>query len=158
MEKQIAVLIDGDNISAKYAEYIKQEAMEYGNVRIFRLYGSVNSQTVKAWYKVMPLQGIMPVLQISYAYGKSIADQALTIDAMDLLYTGGVDVFCIVSSDSDFTRLASRLREAGKYVIGMGEKKTPSPFVAACNKFTYLEVLGRENAPAAGETSQAPVE
>ena len=92
MEKQIAVLIDGDNISAKYAEYIKQEAMEYGNVRIFRLYGSVNSQTVKAWYKVMPLQGIMPVLQISYAYGKSIADQALTIDAMDLLYTGSVDL------------------------------------------------------------------
>ena len=154
MEKQIAVLIDGDNISAKYAEYIKQEAMEYGNVRIFRLYGSVNSQTVKAWYKVMPLQGIMPVLQISYAYGKSIADQALTIDAMDLLYTGSVDVFCIVSSDSDFTRLVSRLRESGKMVIGMGENKTPEPFRKACDKFTILEnLLSEKGLEESGEES-----
>ena len=154
MEKQIAVLIDGDNISAKYAEYIKQEAMEYGNVRIFRLYGSVNSQTVKAWYKVMPLQGIMPVLQISYAYGKSIADQALTIDAMDLLYTGGVDVFCIVSSDSDFTRLAIRLRESGMHVIGMGEQKTPKPFSTACNAFKYLEILADEELQNTGESEK----
>ena len=144
MEKQIAVLIDGDNISAKYAEYIKQEAMEYGNVRIFRLYGSVNSQTVKAWYKVMPLQGIMPVLQISYAYGKSIADQALTIDAMDLLYTGGVDVFCIVSSDSDFTKLVYRLREAGKTVVGMGEKKTKEALAKACDEFKILDLIYKE--------------
>ena len=144
MEKQIAVLIDGDNISAKYAEYIKQEAMEYGNVRIFRLYGSVNSQTVKAWYKVMPLQGIMPVLQISYAYGKSIADQALTIDAMDLLYTGGVDIFCIVSSDSDFTKLVYRLREAGKTVVGMGEKKTKEALAKACDEFKILDLIYKE--------------
>lgn len=144
MEKQIAVLIDGDNISAKYAEYIKQEAMEYGNVRIFRLYGSVNSQTVKAWYKVMPLQGIMPVLQISYAYGKSIADQALTIDAMDLLYTGGVDVFCIVSSDSDFTKLVYRLREAGKTVVGMGEKKTKEALAKACDEFKILDLIYKD--------------
>ena len=144
MEKQIAVLIDGDNISAKYAEYIKQEAMEYGNVRIFRLYGSVNSQTVKAWYKVMPLQGIMPVLQISYAYGKSIADQALTIDAMDLLYTGSVDVFCIVSSDSDFTKLVYRLREAGKTVVGMGEKKTKEALAKACDEFKILDLIYKD--------------
>ncbi len=144
MEKQIAILIDGDNISAKYAEYIKQEAMEYGNVKIFRLYGSVNSQTVKSWYKVMPLQGIVPMLQISYASGKSIADQALTIDAMDLLYTGEVDYFCIVSSDCDFTKLVYRLKEAGKTVIGMGEKKTKEALAKACDEFKILDLIYKD--------------
>ena len=114
MGKQVAVLIDGDNISYKYAEYIKREAMHYGNVRIFRLYGSISSPSVGPWYKVMPM------LQITYANGKSVADQALTIDVMDLLYTQDIDVFCIVSSDSDFTKLVYRLKEAVKFVIGMG--------------------------------------
>ncbi|MDO4554548.1 MAG: NYN domain-containing protein [Lachnospiraceae bacterium] len=144
MEKQIAVLIDGDNISAKYSEYIKQEALQYGNVKIFRLYGSVNSKTVKAWYNVMPLQGIVPVLQISYANGKSIADQALTIDAMDLLYSNDVDVFCIVSSDSDFTKLVYRLKEAGKTVVGMGEKKTKEALAKACDEFKILDLIYKE--------------
>ena len=163
MERQIAILIDGDNISAKYAEYIKQEAMEYGKVKIFRLYGSVNSQTVKAWYKVMPLQGIMPVLQISYAYGKSIADQALTIDAMDLLYSGEVDVFCIVSSDSDFTKLVYRLKESGKTVVGMGETKTKEALAKACDEFKILDLIYKETeeedeTPEAEAVEKAPAE
>lgn len=158
MEKQIAILIDGDNISAKYAEYIKQEAMEYGNVKIFRLYGSVNSQTVKAWYKVMPLQGIVPVLQISYASGKSIADQALTIDAMDLLYSGEVDYFCIVSSDCDFTKLVYRLKEAGKTVIGMGEKKTKEALAKACDEFKILDLIYKDANDKEEEEQELPAE
>lgn len=141
MEKQVAVLIDGDNISAKYAESIKQEALQYGNIKVFRLYGSVNSPNTKKWYPVMPRQGIMPVLQISYASGKSIADQALTIDAMDLLHSEGIDVFCIASSDSDFTKLVYRLKESGKVVIGMGESKTKEALAKACDEFKILNLI-----------------
>ena len=141
MEKQVAVLIDGDNISAKYAESIKQEALQYGNIKVFRLYGSVNSPNTKRWYPVMPKQGIMPVLQISYASGKSIADQALTIDVMDLLHSDSIDIFCIASSDSDFTKLASRLRESGKIVIGMGESKTKEALAKACDEFKILNLI-----------------
>lgn len=141
MEKQVAILIDGDNISSKYAEYIKQEAMNYGNVKIFRLYGSITSPSVKTWYKVMPLQGILPMLQITYANGKSIADQALTIDAMDLLYMKEIDVFCIASSDSDFTKLVYRLKEAGKTVIGMGEAKTKEALAKSCDEFKILDLI-----------------
>lgn len=141
MEQQIAILIDGDNISSKYAEYIKQEALQYGNIKFCRMYGSVTSPSVKGWYKVLPAQGITPVLQINYANGKSIADQALTIDAMDLLYTGNIDIFCIVSSDSDFTKLAYRLKEAGKRVIGMGEQKTKEALAKACNEFKILDLI-----------------
>ena len=141
MEKQVAVLIDGDNISAKYAESIKQEALQYGNIKVFRLYGSVNSPNTKKWYPVMPRQGIMPVLQISYASGKSIADQALTIDAMDLLHSEGIDIFCIASSDSDFTKLVYRLKESGKVVIGMGESKTKEALAKACDEFKILNLI-----------------
>ena len=141
MEKQVAVLIDGDNISAKYAESIKQEALQYGNIKVFRLYGSVNSPNTKRWYPVMPRQGIMPVLQISYASGKSIADQALTIDAMDLLHSDGIDIFCIASSDSDFTKLVYRLKESGKIVIGMGESKTKEALAKACDEFKILNLI-----------------
>lgn len=144
MEKQVAILIDGDNISHKYAGHIKQEAMNYGNIKIFRLYGSVNSPSVKSWYKVMPLQGIVPVLQISYANGKSIADQSLTIDAIDLLYTNELDVFCIVSSDSDYVKLVYRLKEAGKLVIGMGEKKTREAMAKACDEFKILDLIFKD--------------
>lgn len=144
MEKQVAILIDGDNVSSKYAEYIKQEALHYGNVKIFRLYGSITSPSVRNWYKVMPIQGIVPMLQITYANGKSIADQALTIDAMDLLYSGDVDVFCIISSDSDFTKLVYRLKEAGKTVIGMGEKKTKEALAKACDEFKILDLIYKE--------------
>lgn len=141
MEKQVAILIDGDNIAPKYAEYIKQEAMRLGRIKICRLYGSIDSSSVKSWYKVMPLQGITPVLQMSYANGKSIADQALTIDAMDILYTGDVDVICLVSSDSDFTKLAYRMKEAGKTVIGMGEQKTNESLAKACDEFKLLDLI-----------------
>ncbi len=141
MEKQVAILIDGDNISPKYAEYIKQEAMRVGRIKICRLYGSIDSSSVKSWYKVMPLQGITPVLQMSYANGKSIADQALTIDAMDILYTGDVDAICLVSSDSDFTKLAYRMKEAGKTVIGMGEQKTNESLAKACDEFKLLDLI-----------------
>lgn len=144
MGKQVAILIDGDNVSSKYAEYIKQEALNYGNVKIFRLYGSITSPSVRNWYKVMPIQGIVPMLQITYANGKSIADQALTIDAMDLLYTGDVNVFCIISSDSDFTKLVYRLKEAGKTVIGMGEKKTKEALAKACDEFKILDLIYKE--------------
>ena len=144
-EKQVAILIDGDNISSRYAKYIKDEASQYGNIKICRLYGSINSPTVKAWYKVMPGQGIMPCLQINYANGKSIADQALTIDAMDILYTGGVDIFCIVSSDSDFTKLVYRIKEFGKTVIGMGEQKTKEALAKTCDEFKILDLIYRED-------------
>lgn len=141
MEKQVAVLIDGDNISAKYAESIKQEALQYGNIKVFRLYGSVNSPNTKRWYPVMPKQGIMPVLQISYASGKSIADQAMTIDVMDLLHSDSIDIFCIASSDSDFTKLVYRLKESGKIVIGMGESKTKEALAKACDEFKILNLI-----------------
>lgn len=141
MEKQVAVLIDGDNISAKYAESIKQEALQYGNIKVFRLYGSVNSPNTKRWYPVMPKQGIMPVLQISYASGKSVADQALTIDVMDLLHSDSIDIFCIASSDSDFTKLVYRLKESGKMVIGMGESKTKEALAKACDEFKILNLI-----------------
>lgn len=141
MEKQVAVLIDGDNISAKYAESIKQEALQYGNIKVFRLYGSVNSPNTKRWYPVMPKQGIMPVLQIPYASGKSIADQALTIDVMDLLHSDSIDIFCIASSDSDFTKLVYRLKESGKIVIGMGESKTKEALAKACDEFKILNLI-----------------
>lgn len=141
MEHQVAILIDGDNISAKYARYIKQEALQYGNIKICRMYGSISSPSVRAWYSVMPEQGIVPVLQINYANGKSIADQALTIDAMDILYTDNINVFCLVSSDSDFTKLAYRLKEAGKKVVGMGEQKTKEALAKSCNEFKILDLI-----------------
>lgn len=154
MEQQVAVLIDGDNISSKYAKYIKEEALQYGNIKICRMYGSINCPSVKSWYKVLPEQGIMPVLQISYVSGKSIADQALTIDAMDLLYTGEVDVFCLVSSDCDFTKLAYRLKEAGKIVVGMGEQKTKEALAKACNEFKILDLIYKNDV----ESDQQPEE
>ncbi|SDB05343.1 TIGR00288 family protein [Eubacterium oxidoreducens] len=140
-EKTIAILIDGDNISPQYAEYIKSEAQHLGRIKISRLYGSISSPTVKAWYRVMPEQGITPMLQISYANGKSIADQALTIDAMDILHSGDVDMICLVSSDSDFTKLVYRIKEDGITVIGMGEKKTSQSLVNACDEFRLLDLI-----------------
>ena len=157
-DHRFAVLIDADNVSEKYIKFILDELATEGTITYKRIYGDWTKPSLGSWKGVLLDHSITPIQQYSYTVGKNATDSAMIIDAMDILYTGNVEGFCIVSSDSDFTRLASRLREAGKYVIGMGEKKTPSPFVAACNKFTYLEVLGRENAPAAGETSQAPVE
>lgn len=140
-EKQVAVLIDGDNISPKYAEYIKQEAAMLGRIKIFRLYGSIGAPTVKAWYRVMPKYGITPMLQINYTYNKSIADQALTIDAMDILHGEEIDIICLVSSDSDFTKLAYRIKESGKLLIGMGEQKTNEALAQACDEFKVLDLI-----------------
>ncbi len=145
-EKRIAILIDGDNISQKYASLIKEEADKYGDITLFKLYGSINSPTVRQWMPIMPKYGITPELQLSYANNKSIADQALTIDAMDILYRNIVDVFFLVTSDSDFTKLVYRLKESGKNIIGMGESKTPESLAQACNEFKLLDVLFKAGA------------
>lgn len=140
-ENQVAILIDGDNISPKYAEYIKQEATMLGRIKIFRLYGSIGAPTVKSWYKVMPKYGITPMLQINYVQNKSIADQALTIDAMDILHEEAIDIICLVSSDSDFTKLAYRIKESGKILIGMGEQKANEALAQACDEFKVLDLI-----------------
>jgi hypothetical protein len=140
-EMKIAVLIDAENISGKYVNVILSEANNLGNVIYKRIYGDWTSNQMGAWKKVVLDNSIQPIQQYSNVSGKNSSDSSLIIDAMDLLYQGRADGFCIVSSDSDFTRLASRLREAEKYVLGMGEQKTPRSFISACNKFSYLDIL-----------------
>lgn len=140
-DKKIAVLIDADNVSEKYIKNIFDEVSNYGTPTYKRIYGDWTKPQLSSWKSVLLNFSISPIQQYSYTTGKNATDAALIIDAMDILYSGNVNAFCIVSSDSDFTRLAARLREAGMYVIGMGEKKTPKPFIAACEKFIYLEVL-----------------
>jgi hypothetical protein len=141
IEKKIAVLIDADNVSEKYIKYIFDEISNHGIPTYKRIYGDWTKPQLAAWKNILLNYSITPIQQYSYTTGKNSTDSALIIDAMDILYSKNVDGFCIVSSDSDFTRLAARLREAGMYVVGMGEKKTPTPFIAACEKFKYLEVL-----------------
>lgn len=142
-----AVLIDADNVAAKYIKYILDEMSNYGIVTYKRVYGDWTRSNLSSW-KTMALENaITPVQQYSYTIGKNSTDSAMIIDAMDILYSNNVDGFCIVSSDSDFTRLAIRLRESGKHVIGMGEQKTPKPFSTACNAFKYLEVLAEDDIP-----------
>ena len=140
-DKKIAVLIDADNVSDKYIKYIFDEISNHGTPTYKRIYGDWTKPQLAPWKTVLLNYSITPIQQYSYTTGKNATDAALIIDAMDILYSNNVDGFCIVSSDSDFTKLAARLRESGMYVIGMGEKKTPSPFIAACEKFKYLEVL-----------------
>jgi len=140
-DKRIAVLIDADNVSDKYIKYIFDEISNHGTPTYKRIYADWTKPQLSSWKAVLLDYSISPIQQYSYTTGKNATDAALIIDAMDILYSHNVDGFCIVSSDSDFTRLASRLREAGMYVVGMGEKKTPAPFIAACEKFKYLEVL-----------------
>lgn len=143
-DKRFAVLIDADNVSAKYIKPILDELSNDGIITYKRIYGDWTKSEMAPWKAVLLNYSITPIQQYSYTTGKNATDSAMIIDAMDILYGGNVDGFCIVSSDSDFTRLAARLRESGKYVIGMGEKKTPNPFIAACNRFLYLEVLSGE--------------
>jgi uncharacterized LabA/DUF88 family protein len=138
---RLAVLIDADNITATYTKDIFEEIAKYGTPTFKRIYADWTKPHVSAWKNMLLDHAITPVQQYSYTQGKNASDSALIIDAMDILYTGKVDGFCIVSSDSDFTRLATRLREAGMKVIGMGEKKTLKPFITACDKFIYLEIL-----------------
>lgn len=138
---KLAVLIDADNVPYKYVQEMFEEIAKYGTPTFKRIYGDWTKPTVAGWKKVLLENAITPIQQYSYTKGKNATDSALIIDAMDILYTGKVDGFCIVSSDSDFTRLATRLREAGMRVIGIGEKKTLNPFITACDKFIYLEIL-----------------
>ncbi|MDQ3194180.1 MAG: NYN domain-containing protein [Bacteroidota bacterium] len=140
-ELRLAVLIDADNIPYSNIKGMMEEIAKYGTPTFKRIYGDWTKPTLTGWKSVLLENAITPVQQYSYTIGKNSSDSALIIDAMDILYTGRVDGFCIVSSDSDFTRLATRLREAGMLVYGIGEKKTPSPFIASCNKFIYIEIL-----------------
>lgn len=144
MEKRFALLIDADNVSAKYIKPILDELSKYGNVTRKRIYGDWTNTQHSAWKGELLKNSISPIQQFSYTQGKNATDSAMIIDAMDILYAGNVDGFCIVSSDSDFTRLASRLRESGLTVIGMGEEKTPQPFRKACDIFTSLDLLVQE--------------
>ena len=141
VEKKLAVLIDADNVSPNYVQYIFAEAVNHGTPTIKRIYGDWTRPELARWKEPLLEYSVTPMQQYGYTSGKNSTDSALIIDAMDILYAGNVDGFCIVSSDSDFTKLASRLRESGMYVVGMGEKKTPKPFVRSCERFIYLENL-----------------
>ncbi len=138
---RLAVLIDADNIPYSNVKGMMEEIAKYGTPTFKRIYGDWTKPTVSGWKNVLLENAITPIQQYSYTQGKNSSDSAMIIDAMDILYSGKVDGFCIVSSDSDFTRLATRLREAGMKVFGIGQKKTPNPFIVACDKFIYLEII-----------------
>ena len=140
-DRKLALLIDADNISPIYVNIMLSEAKIYGTVSVRRIYGDWTSSGKNSWKSVMLDNSLTPIQQYSYTYGKNASDSAMIIDAMDILYADHVDGFILASSDSDFTRLAMRLREAGKFVIGMGESKTPSPFVKSCDEFKVLDIL-----------------
>ena len=140
-EIRLAVLIDGDNIPSAYVKEMMEEIAKYGNPTIKRIYGDWTNPHLVKWKNMLLENAITPIQQYGYTTGKNATDSAMIIDAMDILYSEKVDGFCIVSSDSDFTRLATRLREAGMKVIGIGERKTPEPFIVACDKFIYVEIL-----------------
>ena len=140
-EKKFALLIDADNISAKYIKIIIDELGKYGTITYKRLYGDLTRTNNKSWKSALLSHSINPVQQYNYTTGKNSTDSAMIIDAMDILYSGKVDGFCLATSDSDFTRLAVRLREAGMTVIGMGESKTPEPFRVSCERFFFLDLL-----------------
>lgn len=141
---RLAVLIDADNVPYANVKPMFQEIAKYGTPTFKRIYADWTKPTVSGWKRVLLENAITPIQQYSYSTGKNASDSAMIIDAMDILYSGKVDGFCIVSSDSDFTRLATRLREAGMMVIGIGEKKTLIPFITACDKFIYIEILSSE--------------
>ncbi len=155
---KLAILIDADNISPKYVKVILDEAASFGVATCKRIYGDWSDVRLKSWKDVLLNNSIIPIQQYSYTTGKNATDSAMIIDAMDLLYGGNLDGFCIVSSDSDFTRLAARLREEGKMVIGMGESKALGPFVKACDQFKYLDLIlehGEENEPEVQPVSES---
>ena len=142
-DKKFAVLVDADNISHRKIKDILDEIANYGTPTIKRIYGDFTNPKSAAWKEVLLENSITPIQQYAYTTGKNATDSALIIDAMDILHKEGVDGFCIVSSDSDYTRLASRIRESGREVLGFGEKKTPKPFIKSCDKFIYVEILGQ---------------
>lgn len=157
---RLAVLIDSDNTTASLATELFAEIAKYGTPTIKRAYGDWTTQHLVGWKDELLRHAIQPVQQFAYSRGKNSTDAALIIDAMDLLYAGNLEGFVIVSSDSDFTRLATRLRESGMTVYGLGRRDTPAPFVAACDRFVYLDLLSREPPepaqPAARDTQRAP--
>jgi uncharacterized LabA/DUF88 family protein len=151
---RLAVLIDADNVPYSNIKGVMEEIAKYGTPTFKRIYGDWTKPTVSGWKNVLLQNAITPIQQYSYTQGKNSSDSALIIDAMDILYSGKVDGFCIISSDSDFTRLSTRLREAGMKVFGIGQKKTPNPFIVACDKFIYMEIIPQFEAtePEAAET------
>lgn len=156
-EKRFAVLIDADNVSPKYIRYILDEVSDVGIATYKRIYGDWTEAGKKGWKDAILEWSVNPIQQYSYTTGKNSTDSAMIIDAMDILYSHNVDGFCLVSSDSDFTKLAQRLREAGMFVLGMGESKTPKPFRTACDTFKILDVISQaeDSSHTAGETEIA---
>ena len=140
-QQRFAVLIDGDNAQASLLPQILAEVSKFGLITIKRIYGDWTTTNMNSWKQPLHMHAIQPIQQFRYTVGKNATDSAMIIDAMDLLHSGNVDGFCIVSSDSDYTRLATRIREKGLFVIGVGEKKTPEAFTNACNQFVYCENL-----------------
>ena len=155
-DNKFAVLIDAENISDKYIKIILDEISNDGVATYKRIYGDWTNPALASWKKVLLDNSIIPIQQYSYTAGKNASDSAMIIDAMDILYTGQVDGFCLVSSDSDFTRLAARLREGGMLVVGMGERKTPKSFISACNRFKYLDILATSEAPQRAPKQEKP--
>jgi len=153
-DRRLAVLIDADNVSAKYIKSILNELGNHGTPTFKRIYGDWTDSRMSSWKNVLLAHSITPIQQYSYTTGKNATDASLIIDAMDILYTGRVEGFCLVSSDSDFTRLASRLRESGMYVLGMGEEKTPKAFRDACVQFKLLEALAQMEKSKSGATGK----
>ncbi|WP_043724767.1 NYN domain-containing protein [Kutzneria sp. 744] len=153
---KLAVLIDADNAQSSIIEALLAEVAKYGTAHVKRAYGDWTGTNLKGWKDHLLAQSIQPIQQFAYTTGKNATDAAMVIDAMDLLYSDRFDGFCIVSSDSDFTRLAARLRESGLTVYGFGERKTPKPFVAACDKFIYVENLAYAESTAAPAETTAP--
>ena len=145
MNLNLAVLIDGDNIPSAHVKEMMEEIAKYGNPTIKRIYGDWTNPHLSKWKNLLLQNAITPIQQYAYTTGKNATDSAMIIDAMDILYSEKVNGFCLVSSDSDFTKLATRLREAGMQVIGIGEKKTPTPFIVACDRFIYIEILRNQN-------------
>ena len=143
-EKKFALLIDADNISSKYIKVIIEELSKYGTITYKRLYGDLTKSNNRSWKNALLSHSINPVQQYNYTTGKNSTDSAMIIDAMDILYSGSVNGFCLATSDSDFTRLAMRLRESGMTVIGMGEQKTPEPFRVSCERFFFIDLLADE--------------
>lgn len=157
MDIKLAVLIDGDNIPSAYVKEMMEEIAKYGNPTIKRIYGDWTKPHLSKWKNMLLENAITPIQQYGYTVGKNATDSAMIIDAMDILYSEKVDGFCLVSSDSDFTRLATRLREAGMKVYGIGEKKTPNPFIVACDKFIYIEILKNQSEEEVNPTAEKSI-
>jgi len=157
-DTKLAVLIDGDNIPSAHVKEMMEEVAKYGNPTIKRIYGDWTKPHLNKWKTLLLENAITPIQQYAYTVGKNATDSAMIIDAMDILYSEKVNGFCLVSSDSDFTRLATRLREAGMQVYGIGEKKTPNPFIVACDKFIYIEILRNQAEESdSGSTEKATI-